>query len=43
MTEYCTIYVTCRDKAEAKNICKSLLSEKLVACGNIIDGATSIY
>lgn len=43
MSEFCTIYVTCSDKEEAKNICKSLLSEKLIACGNIIDGATSIY
>lgn len=28
-------YITCKDKAEAKNISKKLLSKKLIACANI--------
>lgn len=43
MTDFCTIYVTCKDREEASVICRYLLKENLIACGNIIDGATSIY
>lgn len=28
------IYITCKDKSEAKNIAKHLLEKKLIACAN---------
>jgi periplasmic divalent cation tolerance protein len=37
------IYVTCPHKTEALAIIRTLLDERLVACGNILDGMTSIY
>lgn len=37
------IYVTCRDKAEAKKIGRILIEEKLAACVNIIGSVDSIY
>lgn len=43
MTDFCTLYVTTKDKAEATHIAHTLVEEKLIACANIIDGATSIY
>lgn len=36
------VYVTCKNKAEAKKITKHLLEKKLVACGNILE-SSSIY
>ncbi len=39
----CLIYVTARDKAEARQIGAHLLQSKLVACVNIIDGMNSLY
>ena len=35
MTAYCLIYITTRDEAEAREIGRTLLSEKLAACVNI--------
>ncbi|WP_138379913.1 divalent-cation tolerance protein CutA [Luteithermobacter gelatinilyticus] len=43
MTEYCSLYVTCAHKDEALMIARTLVREKLAACGNILDGMTSIY
>lgn len=39
----CMIYVTTSGPQEARSIAKTLVSERLVACANIIDGATSVY
>lgn len=36
-------YIPCPDKASAENIGHTLLSEKLIACANIIPGMESIY
>lgn len=43
MTEYCTLYVTVSDKAEAIALSRTLVQEKLVACANISDAMLSIY
>ena len=37
------IYITAKDKDEAKAIGKGLVEERLVACVNIIDNMESIY
>lgn len=36
-------YIPCRDRAEALGISRTLVAEKLAACGNILDGMTSVY
>jgi len=41
--KYNMIYITAKDKKEARKIGRSLVSQKLVACVNIIDGINSIY
>lgn len=43
MTDFCILYVTCKDQNEASVIAKALLQKKLIACGNIIPQMTSIY
>ena len=37
------IYITTKDKKEAKKIGKALVSERLAACVNIIDNMNSMY
>ncbi len=37
------IYVTVKDKEEARRIGAKLLEDRLIACANILDGLTSIY
>lgn len=37
------LYVTARDRAEALSIGRTLVSERLVACVNVLDGLRSIY
>ncbi len=37
------VYMTAKDKEEAKSISKALLFKKLIACANIFEGVTSIY
>ncbi len=37
------IYITTEDKAEARNIGKVLVEERLAACVNIIDGMESMF
>jgi len=37
------IYITAKDKKEAKKIANTLLKAKLAACVNIIGGINSIY
>jgi periplasmic divalent cation tolerance protein len=35
MADYCDIYVTTRDEAEARRIGEALVAERLAACANI--------
>lgn len=35
MTQYCLVYITTKDEAEARKIGRALVSEKLAACVNI--------
>lgn len=37
------VYITTKDKQEAKTIGKKLVQEKLAACVNIMDGMEAIY
>jgi periplasmic divalent cation tolerance protein len=37
------LYVTTRDRDEAVRIASTLVEERLVACGNVLDGMESIY
>ena len=30
------LYITCKDKAEAKKIANALIKKKMIACGNIL-------
>jgi periplasmic divalent cation tolerance protein len=43
MTEGCVVLVTLPDEEVATRICRTLVEERLVACGNIIPGVRSIY
>ena len=43
MMELNLIYITTKDKDEAKKIGSELVKERLAACVNIIDGMNSIY
>jgi len=35
MTQYCLVYITTKDEAEARKIGRALVEEKLAACVNI--------
>lgn len=37
------IYVTASGRDEAMSIARRLVEERLVACANVLDGATSLY
>jgi periplasmic divalent cation tolerance protein len=37
------VYITTKDKQEARSIGKTLVEERLAACVNIVDGMESIY
>ena len=37
------VYITTKDRAEAQAISRAIVSERLVACANIIDNAESFY
>lgn len=37
------VYITAKDKKQARQIGKALVTEKIVACVNIIDGVNSLY
>lgn len=37
------LYVTCASRDEALKIAKTVVDERLAACGNILDGMTSVY
>ena len=43
MKKYIVIFVTCASGEEALSISKKLLSERLIACANIIEGVSSIF
>ncbi len=36
-------FVTCKDRAQARRIARTLIREKLAACVNLVPGVTSIY
>ncbi len=37
------LYITVKDKSEARSIADKLLADRLIACANIVDGIESIY
>lgn len=37
------VYITAPNKDEALRIARQLVTERLAACANVIDGATSVY
>jgi periplasmic divalent cation tolerance protein len=37
------LYVPCKNSREAEKIARSLLKEKLIACGNVIPKMKSVY
>lgn len=37
------VFVTCPDAETAVNLARSLVEERLVACGNVVTGLRSIY
>jgi periplasmic divalent cation tolerance protein len=37
------VYITTKDKEEARRIGRTLVEERLVACVNILDGLNSMY
>ena len=37
------LYVTTSNREEALNIAATLVEERLIACGNVIDGMESVY
>lgn len=43
MKKYIVVFVTCACKKEALLISERLLSERLIACANIIEGVSSIF
>lgn len=43
MTDACTVYVTAATEAEAQEIARTVVSERLAACGNVLPTITSIY
>ncbi len=43
MNKIVIFYVPCPEAEAAKKIARTLLSEKLIACANILDGCTSLY
>ncbi|MSR21988.1 MAG: divalent-cation tolerance protein CutA [Gemmatimonadetes bacterium] len=43
MTDACIVLVTAPDEEIAAGLCRSLIDEGLVACGNVIPGIRSLY
>ena len=43
MSDLLLVYTLCKDTAEAKNIAKKLLDDKLAACCNIVKEVESLY
>lgn len=38
-----TVYITCKDRAEARKIGHAIVERRQAACANVIDGMESIY
>lgn len=43
MTEFRFVYITTKDREEARRIGRLLVESRLAACVNVIDGMESIY
>lgn len=43
MTGFCLVYITTADVEQARLIGRTLVSSRLAACANILDGMESIY
>jgi periplasmic divalent cation tolerance protein len=43
MTDGRVVWVTLPDRETAVRLCRTLVEERLAACGNIIPGVTSLY
>ncbi len=43
MSEYCVIYTTFAEKDDALRVIQTLISERLIACGNIVENMTAVY
>ncbi len=43
MSDFRMIYVTAGSKADALALARALVGERLLACANVLDGATSVY
>ncbi|WP_119459197.1 divalent-cation tolerance protein CutA [Rhodospirillaceae bacterium SYSU D60014] len=41
--EFCLIYVTASDDAEAERVGRAIVEERLAACANILSGMRSLY
>jgi periplasmic divalent cation tolerance protein len=42
-SKYIIVFMTAKDKAEAEMISRGLLEKRLVACCNLVEGASSLY
>ena len=40
---YMVVFITAKDRAEAKTISDQLLEKKLIACANIVEGVESVF
>lgn len=43
MTEACFVYVTAPDEAEARQLARTVVEERLAACANLLGPIQSIY
>ena len=43
MTSAIVVFITTKNKTEAKKIAKALLEERLIACANIVDKVESLF
>jgi len=43
MSKFKILYITCKNNKEAKQIAKSLVKKKLIACANMFPNISSIY
>lgn len=43
MSEPITVYTTCAHSEEAARLARCLVEERLIACGNVIQGVMSFY
>jgi periplasmic divalent cation tolerance protein len=43
MTKFCSVYITTKEKWQAKHIARVLLEEHLIACANVTEHLCSLY